>query len=102
MVICARGCVRKRNQKFHRIYLRLSRRIGKRKAIVAIARKMLTVIFALLTQDVDYVEMDKESYAEKIRRMDCRARALEMPHLTEQVMRLSPGTLKQLSAEDGG
>lgn len=54
VVVCAHVAAEARNDKGWRIYLRLPKRVGKGKAILAPARRVLTVVLALLTQGAEY------------------------------------------------
>lgn len=102
MVVCAHAAVKARNSRWHREYQRLSRRIGAKKAIVAIARKMLTVVFALLVKNEDYVEKDPKMYQRKILRMKWRAREIPVSDVSGRVDRLSPEALERLISEEDG
>ena len=102
MVVCAHAAVKVRNSRWQREYQRLSRRIGTKKAIVAIARKILTVVFALLVKNEDYIEKDPKMYKRKILRMNMRARDMPVSDISGRVDRLSPEALERLiSGEDG-
>jgi len=72
---CANAAVRGAG-KFQRIYRRLAKRIGHQKAIIAVARRMLAVIFVLLTRGCQYEERDERNVWKKMRRMERIARAL--------------------------
>jgi transposase len=102
LVVCAHSAVKARNSRWRREYQRLSKRIGHKKAIVAIARKMLTVVFALLTQNADYAEMDPDGYKRKIQRMNRRAQELPVPDVSERVDQLAPDSIASLMAEEVG
>ena len=100
MGICANAAARVKNSRWRRDYLRLSKRIGNKKAKVAIARKMLTVVFALLTKNEDYIEMDPSRFGRKIREMNARAKDLPVPNVSERVDQLSPEALETLICEE--
>jgi len=72
---CANAAV-KGAGKFQRIYKRLEKRIGHQKAVIAVARRMLSVIFVLLTRGCDYEERDDANVSRKMRRMERMAKAL--------------------------
>ncbi|MGI9951342.1 transposase, partial [Moorellaceae bacterium AZ2] len=54
-------------------YLRLKKRKGHKIAIVAAARKLLTIIWAMLTKNTEYRYLKEELRQKKIRRMHKRA-----------------------------
>ena len=54
LVQCAWGAVRARNSRFGSVFSRLSSRKSAKKAIVAVARKLLTTIFAMLKKHEQY------------------------------------------------
>jgi transposase len=56
MVEAAHGAVRVRDSKFRALFLRVQAKKGKKTAYVAVARKMLTVIWHLLVNGERYVE----------------------------------------------
>jgi len=63
--------------KFQRLYKRLKKRIDHGKTVVAVARRMLAIIFVLLTCDCEYEEKDDGNVRRKLRRMDrTRARTI--------------------------
>ena len=57
LTLSAHGVIKKPG-KLRRFYLRLSKRIGKSKAIVATARKLLIIIYHMLTKQMEYEERD--------------------------------------------
>ena len=75
MVQCANSSV-KGPGKFQSIYKRLKKRIGHQKAITAVARRMLAVIFVLLTRGCEYEERDDRNVHVKMRKMERIAKAL--------------------------
>ena len=56
MVEVAHAAVKKRDSRFRAFYLRVKAKKGEKTAIVAVARKMLTVIWHLLVKGERYVE----------------------------------------------
>jgi transposase len=56
MVEVAHGAVRVRDSRFRKMFLRIQAKKGKKTAYVAVARKMLTVIWHLLVNGEKYVE----------------------------------------------
>ena len=100
MVVCANSAAQVKNCRWRRDYQRLSKRIGAKKAKVAIARKMLTVVFALLTKNEDYVAMDPHKFKRKIQNMNYRAKELPVPNVAERVDQLSPEALETLISEE--
>jgi len=99
MVVCAHAAVKARNRKWRRVYLRLSKRIGAGKAIVAVVRSMLGVVFALLTQGAEYVEKDERAHARRVRAMTLRARELPKAKVAERLDQLSPEAMEMLMQE---
>ena len=76
LTTCAHAAV-KSPGKFQHLFRRLERRIGKGKAIVAVAHRMLEVIFALLARSEAYSEERVERTHQKLVRM--RHKAKELP-----------------------
>ncbi|MGH9920952.1 MAG: hypothetical protein ACRD6W_19050, partial [Nitrososphaerales archaeon] len=68
-----------------RLFRRWEKRLGKGKAIVAVAHKMIEVIFALLSRGESYSEERAESTRRKLSRMKGLARPLPLPDLTKRV-----------------
>lgn len=62
---CAWGATRQRNSYFNSWYWKVKQRRGAKKAIVALGRKMLTVIYALLTTGTLYDESSFSRIKEK-------------------------------------
>lgn len=70
MISCANASI-KGPGKFQRMYKRLKKRDKSHgKAIVAVARKMLEVVFVLLTRECDYEDSDEVTTARKVRKME--------------------------------
>ena len=80
LTLSVHGAIKKPG-KLRRFYLRLSRRIGKSKAIVATARKLLIIIYHMLTKQEEYEERDDDLTSRKIRRM--KAKSKKMNRLKE-------------------
>ena len=76
LTIAAHGAIKKPG-KLRRFYLRLSKRVGKSKAIVATARKLLTIIYHMLTNHQEYEERDDDLTQRKIRRMKVRSKKIK-------------------------
>jgi len=64
MVLAARSAVKARDSELRRYYLRLKAKKGDKTAIVALARKMLTIIHHLLVNGEEYVE---EGFEKRLR-----------------------------------
>jgi transposase len=75
MVQCANSSI-KGSGKFLKIYTRLVKRIGHQKAITAVARRMLAIVFVLLTRGCEYEERDDRNVHYKMRKMERKAKAL--------------------------
>ena len=54
LVQCAWGAVRAKNSRFGTVFSRLSSRKSAKKAIIAVARKLLTTIYAMLKNREQY------------------------------------------------
>jgi len=84
LTTCAHSAV-KSPGKFQRLFRRWEKRLGKGKAIVAVAHKMIEVIFALLSRGESYSEERAESTRRKLSRMKGLARPLPRPDLSKRV-----------------
>jgi transposase len=84
LTTCAHAAV-KSPGKFQRLFRRWEKRLGKGKAIVAVAHKMIEVIFALLSRGESYSEERAESTRRKLSRMKGLARPLPRPDLSKRV-----------------
>jgi len=71
--------------KFQRLFRRWEMRLGKGKAIVAVAHKMIVGIFTLLSRGESYSEERAESTRRKLSRMRGLARPLPTPDLSQRV-----------------
>ena len=67
MVEVAHAAVRVRDSRFRALFLRVQAKKGKKTAYVAVARKMLTVIWHLLVNGEKYVEEGFEKTAVKMK-----------------------------------
>ncbi len=65
----------KRDGKLKRFYTRLAKRVGANKAIVATARKMLTIIYHMLITQKPYEERNDDLTYMKLKRMMYKARS---------------------------
>ena len=99
LVRCAQ-CAVKGPGRFQKLYRRLEKRKGHGKAIVAVARKMLAIIFVLLTQGCQYVEIDEGNARRKIRRLECIAREIPDVEIADAVLGSSEMTRDVLKGED--
>ena len=72
LVSCATVAV-KYSGKLRRYYLRLKKRIGHGKAIVATAHKLIKIIFHMLKEKKHYEERDDDLVYRKMRRMKLKA-----------------------------
>lgn len=75
LTTCAHAAV-KSPGKFQRLFRKWEKRLGRGKAIVAVAHKMIEVIFALLARNEPYSEERAEKTHAKVVRMKGKARAL--------------------------
>ncbi len=81
LTTCAHAAI-KSPGKFQQFYRKREKRLGKGKAIVAVAHKMLEVIFAMLARNEAYSEERSAKVHAKVIRMRNRARALPIPETT--------------------
>ncbi|MCI4336166.1 MAG: IS110 family transposase [Thermoplasmata archaeon] len=100
LTTCAHGAV-KSPGKFQKLFRRWDKRLGKGKAIVAVAHRMIEVIFALLSRGESYSEERAEKTHAKIVRMKNRARALPAGDLNSRWSKLAPVTRELLSGVRG-
>jgi transposase len=89
LTTCAHAAV-KSPGKFQRLFRRWEKRLGKGKAIVAVAHRMIEVIFALLSRGESYSEEQAEKTHAKLVRMKDRARALPVRDPTSRWVALGP------------
>ncbi|MFW6173384.1 MAG: IS110 family transposase [Elusimicrobiota bacterium] len=75
LTLSAHGVIKKPG-KLRRFYLRLSKRVGKSKAIVATARKLLIIIYHMLTKQQEYEERDDDLTNRKIKRMKSKSKRI--------------------------
>ena len=100
MVRCATASVRGPG-KFQRFYNRKRKQIGHGKAIVAVARKMLAIIFTLLTRGCEYEERDDRNVSKKMRIMEKKAKALPDIEMDRTFAGLSENARQVLRGEMG-
>ncbi|MGH9917486.1 MAG: IS110 family transposase, partial [Nitrososphaerales archaeon] len=100
LTTCAHAAV-KSPGKFQRLFRKWEKRLGKGKAIVAVAHKMIEVIFALLARNEPYSEERSEMTHAKLVRMKGKARALPLRDVAERWERLSPSARSILSGARG-
>ncbi len=100
LTTCAHSAV-KSPGKFQRLFRKWEKRLGKGKAIVAVAHKMIEVIFALLARNEPYSEERTERTHAKLVRMKGKARALPLRDVAERWARLSPSARAVLSGARG-
>lgn len=74
ILICNAHSAVKKDGKLKRSYMRLEKRIGANKAIVATARKILVIIYHMLVNQRPYEERDDDLTYRKLRRMMYKAR----------------------------
>jgi transposase len=67
--------------KLRRYYLRLKRRVGHKKAIVATAHKLLRIIYHMLKEDKPYEERDDDLLYRKLKKMELKAKELKSERL---------------------
>lgn len=74
LLVCnAHAAIKVRESKLRRFYLRLEKRIGKNKAIVAVARKLLVIIYAMLTTGRPYEERRDDLLYRKLAKLQKNA-----------------------------
>lgn len=100
LTTCAHAAV-KSPGKFQRLFRKWEKRLGKGKAIVAVAHKMIEVIFALLARNEPYSEERADKTHAKLVRMKGRARSLPVRDLVSRWERLTVPTKAVLSGTRG-
>ncbi|MGH9029494.1 MAG: transposase, partial [Acidimicrobiales bacterium] len=98
---CAHAAV-KAPGKFQRLFRTWEKRLGKGKAIVAVAHTMLEVIFAMLARGENYSEERPERTQAKITRMKSRARELPVRDALARFRTLGPRAATILSEAPRG
>lgn len=73
LTVCATAAI-KADGKFKRLYRRVSRRGGKNRAKVAVAHKLLAVIWTIWTRGEDFQEKDEDLVFRKLARMNGSAK----------------------------
>lgn len=76
LTLAAQGVIRK-SGKLHRFHTRLSNRIGYSKAVVATARKLLVIIYHMLTTGEKYEERDDDLTDRKMKRMEMKSKRMK-------------------------
>ena len=100
MIRCANASI-KGPGKFQRMYKRLRKRNKSHgTALVAVARKMLEVVFVLLTRDCDYVDSDEANTMRKIRKMERISKEMRDVDVAVTVEGLSDRTKEILRGDD--
>ncbi len=100
MIVRCAQCAIRGPGRFQRFYKRLEKRKGHQKAIVAVARKMLAIIFVLLTRGCQYVEIDEMGARRKIRRMERIAKEIPDVEVEETLSGISEETREVLRGEE--
>lgn len=100
LTTCAHAAV-KSPGKFQRLFRKWEKRLGKGKAIVAVAHKMAEVIFAMLARNELYSEERTEKTHAKVVRMKGRARTLPVRDIANRWERLALPTRAILSGARG-
>ena len=89
LTTCAHAAI-KRPGKFQRLFRKWEKRLGKGKAIVAVAHKTLEVIFAMLTRNEEYSEGHPERTQAKLTRIRWKAHALPVRDVEARHRNLAP------------
>ena len=100
LTTCAHAAV-KAPGKFQKLFRRWEKRLGKGKAIVAVAHRMVEVIFALLARNESYSEERVEKTHAKIVRMKHRAKALPVRDPETRWAGLAPAAQELLKGVRG-
>ena len=74
VLVTAAHSVIKYSQKLKKKYLSIVKRLGKNRAIVAIARLLIEIVYAMLTRGEDFVDEIESLTERKMRAMSARAR----------------------------
>ena len=77
----------------------MKKRKGHSKAIVATARKMLAIVFVLLTRGCEYIEVDERNTRKKLMRMDRMARELSDVDIETTISKLSDNVREVLLSD---
>lgn len=100
MIRCANASI-KGSGKFQRMYKHLKKRNKSHgTALVAVARKMLEVVFVLLTRECDYVDSDDVNTRRKIRKMERISQEMRDVDVAGTVEGLSERTREILRGDD--
>jgi transposase len=100
LTTCAHAAV-KAPGKFQRLFRRWEKRLGRGKAIVAVAHRMIEVVFALLARNESYVEEQVSSTRRKLAKMRQQARPLPARDVGARWRALAPAARALLSGENG-
>ena len=85
LTLNARSAINVKGGKLNRQYTRLSKRIGGRKAIVAMARKLLIIIYHMLMERKPYEDRNDDLTYRKIARMRQRLNAVVKPEAASRM-----------------
>lgn len=99
----ARVLVKMNSTKLSRQYQKLSKRIGKKKAIIAIARKLLVIIYHMLTERKSFEERNDDLIYRKTGRLRQKAKVSLRPDLLNRMDALKTkgtGFLHELADPD--
>lgn len=101
LIACATAAI-KAEGRFKRLYRRVSRRSGKNRAKVAVAHKLITIVWALLTRDEDYQEKEEDLVYRKLGRMRLIAKREPERDPATVVQRLLMNEARKMSKTGGG
>ena len=76
LTIAAEGAIKK-SGKLKRFHTRLNKHIGYSKAVVATARKLLIIIYHMLTKGEKFEERDDDLTHRKIRKMETKSKRMK-------------------------
>ena len=85
LTLNVRSAIKVKGGKLNRQYTRLSKRIGGRKAIVAMARKLLIIIYHMLMERKPYEDRNDDLTYRKIARLRQKAKAAVKPEVANRM-----------------
>lgn len=100
LTVCAHSAI-KSPGKFQNLYRRLQRRIGTGKAIVAVAHRLVEVVFVLLTRGESYSQESRRNLSSKLWRMRARIRALPTADVSARLQEMEGRTPQWLRTVAG-
>lgn len=88
LTVCANGVIKYKGR-FKRFYQRIARRRGGNRAKIAVAHKLLTIVWTLWTRREEYEEKEDDLTYQKVRRMRRQGRPIPEVDLAAAATRLA-------------